>query len=175
MKVLIVYYSGTGNTKKVAEAMKEGISGHDIDLFSVKDVDPASLNSYDLAFLGSGLYGFNVSRKLTGLIKKAPEYPKNVAYFYTHEAPAPGAYPDCFKSISKILGKMDCQMLGTFDCTGENLVEKAEEQRQAMRSRLPLEERKKAEDDFNNLVKGHPDEKDLENAKNFAKSIINKL
>lgn len=175
MKVLIVYFSGTGNTTKVANAIKEGIVGHDVDLLASGDVDPATLNSYDLVFLGSGIYGFNVSRKLTGLIKKAPQLPKNFAYFYTHEASAPNAFPDSFKSISKILEKSDCQLLGIFDCTGENLVEKAEEQRQAFRSRLTPEEKKKAEDDFNNFVKGHPDAKDLENAKDFAVSIINKL
>jgi len=53
------------------------------------------------------------------------------------------------------------------------LVEKAEQQRQAAWSRYTPEERKKAEDDWLNLVKGHPDAKDLENAKNFANSIIN--
>lgn len=175
MKVLITYYTGTGNTEKVANAIKEGITGYDIDLLPVSDVDPTSLNTYDLVFLGSGVYGFNVSRKLTGLIKKAPQLTSNFAYFYTHEAPAPNAYPDAFKSISKILEKHGCKVLGMFDCCGENLVEKAEEQRQAFRSRLTPEERKKAEEEFLNLVKGHPDAKDLENAKNFTNSIINKL
>ncbi|MHA1256480.1 MAG: hypothetical protein ACTSPS_12855 [Promethearchaeota archaeon] len=37
------------------------------------------------------------------------------------------------------------------------------------------DERKKSEEAFLNLVKGHPNEKDFENAKNFATSIINKL
>jgi flavodoxin len=175
MKILIVYYSGTGNTEKVANAIKEGVTKHDVELLSVKDVDPTSLNSYDLVFLGSGLYGFNVSRKLTSLIKKAPQLPKSFAYFYTHENPSPNAYPDCFKSIDKILEKTNSQCLGTFDCCGENLVEKAEEQRKAFLSRLSSEEKKKTEDSYLNFVKGHPDAQDLENARNFASSILEKL
>jgi len=175
LKILITYYSGTGNTEKVAKAMNEVITGHDVDLLRVNDVDPTSLSSYDLVFIGSGLYGFSISRKLTNLVKKAPQLPSKFAYYYTHERPGPNPYPDCFSSINKIIEPANCEVIGQFDCTGENLVEKAEQQRQAMRSRLSPEERKKSEEDWLNLVKGHPDAKDLENAKNYAISIINKL
>ncbi|MHA1256481.1 MAG: flavodoxin family protein [Promethearchaeota archaeon] len=52
MKILVTWYSGTGNTEKIAKAINEGITGHDVDLLPVNDVDPTSLNSYDLVFLG---------------------------------------------------------------------------------------------------------------------------
>ena len=175
MKILVAYFSTTGNTEKVAKAIKEGITGHDVDLLPVKSIDPNSLGSYDLVFLGSGIFAFNVSRKLTALVKKAPQLPPKFVYFYTHESPQQGAYPDCFKSVNKIIEKSNCEVLGVFDCCGENLVEKAEEQRQAFRSRLTPDERKKAEEDFLKLVKGHPDAEDLENAKNFASLILNKI
>jgi flavodoxin len=175
MKILVAYFSTTGNTEKVAKAINEGITGHEVDLLNVKGTDPNSLGSYDFAFVGSGIFGFNVSRKLTTFVKKIPELPPKVAYFYTHESPQQGAYPDCFKSVNRIIEKTNCEVVGTFDCCGENLVEKAEEQRQAFRSRLSPEEGKKAEEDFLNLVKEHPDTQDLENAKKFAASIIDKL
>lgn len=175
IKILVAYFSTTGNTEKVAKAIKEGITGNEVDLINIKGFDPNSLGSYDLAFVGSGLFGFNVSRKLTAFVKKMPQLPTKFAYFYTHEAPQQGAYPDCFKSVNKIIEKSNCEVVGMFDCCGENLVEKAEQQRQAMRSRLSPEEQKKAEEAFQNLVRAHPDVKDLENAKNFASSIINKL
>jgi flavodoxin len=175
LKILVAYFSTTGNTEKVAKAIKEGITGHDVDLLDVKSIDPNSLNSYDLVFLGSGIFAFNVSRKLTALVKKAPQLPSKFVYFYSHEAPQQGAYPDCFKSVNNIIEQSNCEVLGVFDCCGENLNEKAEEQRQMFRTRLSPEEVKKAEEDFLNLVKGHPDAQDLENAKNFAASIINKI
>ena len=175
MKILVACFSTTGNTEKVAKAISEGITGHEVELLDVKGTDPISLGSYDLAFVGSGLFGFNVSRKLTTFVKKIPELPSKFAYFYTHGSPQQGAYPDCFKSVNKIIEKVNCEVVGTFDCCGENLVEKAEEQRQASRSKLPPEEKKKAEEDFQNLVKGHPDTQDLENAKKFAASIVSKL
>ena len=131
--------------------------------------------SYDLAFVGSGLFAFNVSRKLTNFVKKMTVLPSKFVYFYTHEHPQQGAYPDCFKSVNNIIEKSNCEVLGTFDCCGENLVEKAQEQREAMWSRLNPEERKKSEEDWLNLAKGHPDGQDLENAKIFAFSIMEKL
>ena len=60
MKILITYFSTTGNTKKVAKAIKEGIKEHDVDLISLNELDLLSLKSYDLAFLGSGIFAFNV-------------------------------------------------------------------------------------------------------------------
>lgn len=173
MKVLITYYSGTGNTKKIAHAIKEGLTDHEVDLFPVKEVNPVELGSYDLLFLGSGTYGFNVSRKITSLIKKAPSLPSNIAYFSTHESQK--SWPNAFKSVNDMLKDHDCKILGEFDCCGENLVEKAQEQREAMYSRMRLEEKAEAERIYQNLVKGRPNENDLNDARNFARVIIQKL
>lgn len=175
MKILVAYFSTTGNTEKVAKAITEGIIGHEVDLLDIKETDPNSLGAYDLAFIGSGLFAFNVSRKLPVFLKKIPSLPPKFVYFYTHEAPQQGAYPNCFKSVNTIIEKTNCEVLGTFDCCGENLVEKAKDQREAMMSRLSPEQRKKSEEDWLNLVKGHPNAQDLENARNFARSIIEKL
>ena len=175
LKILVAYFSTTGNTEKVAKAIKEGITGHEVDLLDIKSADPSSLSSYDVAFIGSGLFGFNVSRKLTTFVKKAPELPPKFVYFYTHEHPQQGAYPDCFKSVNTIIEKSNCELVGSFDCCGENLVEKAKEQRESMWSRLSPGERKKSEEVWLNSVKGHPDVQDLENAKTFAALIVEKL
>ncbi|MCJ7651570.1 MAG: flavodoxin domain-containing protein [Candidatus Lokiarchaeota archaeon] len=53
MKILVTYYSDTGNTEKIAVAIKNGLEEQEVDLIPVKEVDPTSLNSYDLVFLGS--------------------------------------------------------------------------------------------------------------------------
>ncbi len=173
LKILVTYYTGTGNTEKVAKAIKDALEEHEVDLFPVKEVDPNTLSSYDLAFLGSGTYGFNVSRKITSLVKKATQLPSKFAYFYTHESSTP--WPKAFNSVNNIILKQNCDVLGEFDCCGENLVPKAQEQREAMYSRLSLEERKEAEETYLKYVKGHPNEEDLENAKKFTQSVIDKL
>ena len=173
MKILVTYYSGTGNTEKIANAIKESIEGHEVDLLPVKKVDPDILSSYELVFLGSGTYAFNVNRKITSLVKKAPHLPPKFAYFYTHESLTP--WPKAFNSINHLILKQNCEVLGEFDCCGENLVPKAQEQREAMYSRLSPEERKEAEEIYIKYVKGHPNKEDLENAKKFAQSVIEKL
>ena len=39
MKILVTYYTGTGNTEKVANAIKDGVTGHEVDLLPVKNVE----------------------------------------------------------------------------------------------------------------------------------------
>lgn len=70
LKILIVHYSEMGNIEKIARAIKNAIESVDVDLIPIKEVDPISLISSDLIFLGSGIYGFNVNRKITKIIKK---------------------------------------------------------------------------------------------------------
>jgi flavodoxin len=173
MKILVAYYSGTGNTEKVANAIKQGLTGYDVDLFPVKKVDPTTLDYYDLVFLGSGIYAFNASRKVMTLVKKAPKLPPNFAYFYTHESIT--LWPKAFKTVNDIIEKQNCKLLGEFECCGENLVALAKQQREALQSKLSPEERKKHEENYQKYVKGHPDAQDLENAKKFAASIVEKL
>ncbi len=61
MKVLNVYLSLTGNTKKIALQIEKAAkaNGHDVDTIEVtKDIDKDTLNflSYDFVFVGSGVY-----------------------------------------------------------------------------------------------------------------------
>ncbi|MFW9829920.1 MAG: flavodoxin family protein, partial [Candidatus Thorarchaeota archaeon] len=56
MKVLIVYYTKYGNTKKVAELIGEGIAnteGNEVTVKSVKEVNLKKEASYDLILIGS--------------------------------------------------------------------------------------------------------------------------
>ena len=107
------------------------------------------------------------------LLKKAVKLPPNFAYFYTHESLDP--WPKAFKTINDLIEKQNCKLLGEFECRGENLVPKAVEQREALQSTLSEEERKKHKENYLKYVKGHPDDQDLEDAKKFAASIVEKL
>ena len=73
MKTVIVYFSQTGFTHKVAEQIRDGIvdvAGH-CDLTSLADVNPASLADYDLVGLGCPVFyyqePFNVRDFMQGL------------------------------------------------------------------------------------------------------------
>ena len=58
-KVLIVYYSRSGNTAKMAELVAEGareVQGADVTLKKVAEVDPKGLAQYDAIVCGSPTY-----------------------------------------------------------------------------------------------------------------------
>lgn len=171
LKILITYFSNTGNTEKVAQSIKEGLEGQDVDLKPVKEVDPLSLKDYHLIFLGSGIYASRVNKSLSDLINAAQVLPQSFVFFCTH-ASAEG-YQDGFKLVKRALKKSSSNILGEFDCMGDN-IGIPEATRRVMLERLPPEQRKKAEEHQQRL-KGRPNEDDLENAKKFSKSIIKNL
>jgi flavodoxin/ferredoxin len=55
MKSIVIYYSQTGNTKKIAQAIHAGMNqaGEPCDIARLKDVAPQNLAGYDLIGLGS--------------------------------------------------------------------------------------------------------------------------
>ena len=58
-KVLIAYHSRGGNTKKMAELVRDGaaaVDGVTVDLKSVTEVKPSALVGYDAIVLGSPTY-----------------------------------------------------------------------------------------------------------------------
>ncbi|MFX0136131.1 MAG: flavodoxin family protein [Candidatus Hodarchaeota archaeon] len=161
MKILICYHTITGNTEKVAKSMKEGLAGEDVTLIPAKNVDPANLNSYDVVFLGSGTYAASVGKSIKKLIKNAEELPLKFVLFYTHASPGPNK---CFYRVEKQISRKNSSILSTFECLGATKPTK--EQLEVM-----TPEQKEAYDSLS----VHPDEKDLENAKEFAKKVIGNL
>lgn len=58
-KILIIYYSQSGNTKNMAELIKEGVKkegGVDVDLKNVKDTSTDDLLNYNGIIIGSPTY-----------------------------------------------------------------------------------------------------------------------
>ena len=54
MKSIVLYYSQSGNTKKIARAIHAGMkaTGAQADMASIRAVDPAQLSAYDLIGIG---------------------------------------------------------------------------------------------------------------------------
>ncbi len=172
LKILITFFSNTGNTEKVANSMKDGLTEHDVDMILVKEVDPKTLKSYDIVFLGSGVYASRIDKSLLTMIKKAvPDLPAKLVYFCTHMSLK--LYQEPFKRITNIIKEHDCQIIGKFDCVGENLGIPLDTQL-GMLEKLPEDQREKAIKDMDK-IKGRPNEMDLENAKNFTISLVKNL
>ncbi len=86
MKVLILFRSDTGNTRKIAYAMAEAIKDlcEVCDLSSIDTFDVSQLNNYDLLVLGSAIEGGVPYDSIEALINKSAKIPPKVALFFTH-------------------------------------------------------------------------------------------
>lgn len=58
MKVLIIYYSQSGNTQKIARAIRDGIKedGHQVTVSALKNILYTHLDQYDLVGIGSPVW-----------------------------------------------------------------------------------------------------------------------
>ncbi|MBD3212851.1 MAG: hypothetical protein GF311_09605 [Candidatus Lokiarchaeota archaeon] len=168
MKILITYFSNTGNTEKVANAMKDALSDQEIDLFKAKEMNPQNLNNYDIVILGSGIYAGKINRSILDLMKRADQIPSKFILFNTHASLE--HYQHSFKRVKKIISNAGAEVIGEWDCRGDNIGLPKEIIEQRLAS-LPPEERKKAEKSQKDL-KGRPNNEDLNNAKKFITSII---
>jgi flavodoxin len=106
MKTLIVYYSRTGTTKKVAEALvekfgaeieeirdtvdRDGVrgymrSGRDAMKKRLTKLEPAKVNpsDYDLVIIGTPIWGWNVSAPVRTYLTEQKSNFKQVAFFCT--------------------------------------------------------------------------------------------
>ncbi len=73
---IVIYYSRTGNTKKMAESIAEGIKkeGMDAALKDVKDVKPDELLKYDAIVIGSPTYYGTMSAQIKALFDESVKF-----------------------------------------------------------------------------------------------------
>ena len=150
MKILIAYYSMTGNTEKIAKGMNEALAGEDVTLKKIEELDPSTLNSYDLVLLGSGIYAARFHKTVKKLLKATEELPPKAALFYTHATIDPETYQPFPRNIRKIIEKGGCTIIAEFECLGETKNVSDEQQQQRLQSLSPAE-RKKAKDQMAKL------------------------
>lgn len=75
-KVLIVYYSKTGNTRKMAELIAEGVKkgNVDVEVADVKDVKAERLREVDGIIIGSPTYYGSVASEIKDLIDDSVKF-----------------------------------------------------------------------------------------------------
>ena len=92
MKVLIAYYSETGNTAQVAQAIGEEIQsqGYEVHLRDLGEIAPDTLTAYGLVFLGSACHDADLARPVKQIIEQIPTSPTlKLAGFATHASYTP--------------------------------------------------------------------------------------
>lgn len=76
-KMLVIYYSRTGNTKKMAEIVAQAageVEGVSVALRPVAEVKPADLLKFDAIVMGSPVYYGTMAAELKALIDKSVKY-----------------------------------------------------------------------------------------------------
>ena len=172
MKVLVAYFSQTGNTKKIASAIyDEACLSNDAVLKKIDDVDPDSLVDYDQVFIGSPIHAGGVAKEVKAFFARLPDLPKlRLAGFITHAAPA---YPQqtldqMTQPFAEVCHEKNMKYLGSFSCQGY-LADFMHEAVQQMQQVSDEEWQKKVKQ-----MTGHPDAADKASAKDFARSSLSR-
>ena len=101
MSYLVTYFSQTGNTRKVAEAIFEVIPGKKI-LKPIDEVD--TLDGYDLAFIGFPIMQFGPPMTVKKFIGEHATG-KKIALFITHAMPPVSEDPQQKAMLERELDK----------------------------------------------------------------------
>jgi len=165
MKVLVTYFTQTGNTEKVARAVFNAI---DVEKEILPLDEVKTVQGYDIVFVGfpviSHSLPLTVPPKVQPFIKNLPAEQK-VAFFSTHGSLRVGQLP--IQAVEDALGlAAGKKVLGHFLCRGRvnpRIIDAIMKQPQ---NRAWAEEARTAD--------GHPDAADLKDAGAFAEAMIAK-
>lgn len=168
-KWLIVYSSSTGNTKVIAEAIKEALPV-DTDIFNVREV-PEDLSAYEVIAVGYWLSRGGPDKLMQDFLPHIKE--KAVVLFETHGT-MPGSEHaiTAFARAACLLGG-DCTILGTFGCQGRINPMLLEKRRQGQENDPHANTKENAERWA--MAATHPDRADLDAAMDFARLMQRKI
>ena len=79
MKVLVTYFSQSGNTEKIAKAIfEEAAQANEAELKKLEDITPDEVAGYDFIFIGSPLHSANLAapvKECLGVLKASLSIP----------------------------------------------------------------------------------------------------
>ena len=150
MKTLIVHNSiHNKNTEKIAKAMADEL---DAELIKPLQIDQYNLEEYDLIGLGSGIY---FGKHHVSILKLADEL-KNVEnkrfFIFSTSGMGPGFFNNFNRELEGKLKSKKVSLVGNFNCRGFRAVKH-----------------------IGVINKEHPDEKDVESARQFANGLKPKV
>ena len=134
MKTAVRYYTKTGNTKRLAEAVAKAIGAEALPLSSPIE-EPV-----DILFLGNSYYAFSIDPEVREFIRKLDRNKVGRIVNFGSAAMLNSTYKKVKAEADKVGIAMDER---EFHCRGE----------------------------FKGIHKGRPNEEDLKNAAQFAKTI----
>ena len=149
MKCVIIYFSQTGNTEKIAKAIQTGVkqAAGNCDLLEIRQANPLGLKEYDLIGIGSPVMGIEPANVSDFVSKMRFVGGKHIFTFSTHGT-SPGLF---FSSLYPQLKSRGLIVIGNADWYADcDLVH--------MTQPYP--------------TAGHPDEIDLQEAENYGREMV---
>lgn len=146
MKTAIIYYSKHhSNTKQLLDKLCED---NDITLINAINTPTENLNDFDLIGFASGIYYSKFHKSVIKFIENNLPEDKKVFFICTYGVKKDG-YTD---AVKKAVNKKNTKILGEFGCLGFNTF-----------GPFKL---------IGGIAKGHPNNEDFKNVKDFFKNII---
>lgn len=152
MKCLILYFSQTNSTRKVAETIGEELSAHDwnVKLKNIKDEKVDNLEEFDLIGFGSPVYYFRLPFIVEDYLKSLPDLNNKAVFSFISYG---SYYFDVPFQIRKILKEKNTVNLGFYAARGED------KYLGYLKEGVLLSE-------------SHPSKDDISQAKEFTRSLI---
>ena len=149
LKVLIIYFSQTGNTEKIAETIKKGIlkSGNTCETKKIIEVDIDKLENYDLIGIGTPTFFYREPTNVKNFIRDIKEIKGNHCFLFCTHGSLIG---NTFYYMNEELTKKGYIVIGTFDSYGYSSLQFYPE---------PMH------------TEGHPDEIEFKEAEGFGENI----
>jgi flavodoxin len=122
MKILVVYFSQTGNTEQIARVVQQELAGdHQVDLEKIEEIGAAGLAGYELVFLATPIHAGGLSGPVKELLEDLPSSPGfALAGLVTHASDVYSRenYEKGLESLASTAGEKGIRYLGCFDCQG---------------------------------------------------------
>ncbi len=170
MKVLVTYYSQSGNTEKIAKAIyEEAALTNNAELKKLEEITPAEVAGYDFVFIGSPLHSGSLTAPVKECLSELQAGSgQKLAGFITHFAPAyPEQDMDGFtEPIQTACNEKGIEYKGCFDCQGFL----TESLHGPVQKKMDL-----TDDQWADMVvqmTGHPNEEDESNTRAFVKTVL---
>lgn len=177
MRILVTYFTQTGNTKRIARAIFEEVAKeHEAELKRIEEVSAETLDKYDLVFVGSPCHLRDLAAPVRELLEALPEsLGYRLAGFFTHGSPPTYRqdYERCAASFVRVSREKQLDFLGCYDCQGcpSFHVQKIVYEYLKRERNITDKEWKELMEE----ARKHPSPEDEEKTKEFARKVLKKI
>lgn len=185
MRVLVVYYSETKNTEKVAKAIyDEASKKHEALLRKINEITVDDLSDYDLVFLGSACHSADLALPVKKFLKAVPKSPKfKLAGFFTHSCSTQEGSREsfdtwvskCVVSFESVSKEKQIDFKGYYSCQGAPSPATQEFIRNEIFESADSTPARTAWEEYVGEALKHPSPEDLREAEEFARQVMSNL